>query len=100
VHYHYYAQLQSADGCVDDVQPSWLSPESESRRNDSSSTAISTYNLYGQKKGSAPAPGFVLVERVPVGKAAIEGSGHNSNSSSTGGGHWALLPDPGTPHLY
>jgi hypothetical protein len=99
VHYHCYVQLQSADACVDDVQPSWLSPESESRRNDSSSTAISTYNLYGQKKGTAPVPGLVLVERVPVGKAAIEGSGYNSNSNASGGSHWALLADPGTPHL-
>lgn len=89
---------------MDDVQPSWLSPESESRRNDSSSTAIRTYNLYDQKKGTAPAPpSLVLVERVPIGKAAVEGSGYNpstsASASANGGTRWTLLPDPGTRHL-
>lgn len=91
---------------MDDVQPSWLSPESQSRRNDSSSSAIGTYNLYGQKKGNTPAPpGLVLVERVPVGKAAIDSIGYtanantNSSASASVRGCWTLLPDPGKPHL-
>ena len=91
---------------MDDVQPSWPSPESEARRNDSSSTAIRTYNLYDQKKGTAPAPpSLVLVERVPIGKAAVEGSGYNpststsASASANGGTRWTLLPDPGTRHL-
>ena len=85
---------------MDDVQPSWLSPESESRRNDSSSTAIRTYNLYDQKKGTAPAPpSLVLVERVPIGKAAVEGSGSSTSASANGGTRWTLLPDPGTRPL-
>lgn len=93
-------QLQGADICVDDVQPSWLSPEpeseSESGRTDSNSTSLRTYSPYGQrKKGNSPStPGLVLVERVPVGNAAIAAGGSSSDLPSACC-RWTLVPDPG-----
>ena len=116
--------IQDTDLCGFDICPSWLKNDNENNSDDNNYLQIENKDLYDNissnskilnknrnlnrpqmKNKSAPVPGLILIEKVPLNRAVIKSSNLNDDTNNNDidtrnritqlTSDWMLTPDPG-----